>query len=110
MTAITAQTEGTYMRSSCTSAKEKDILLSSRAGSHESGDLAAKYRYAQQCSDPEEKRRWLKAAAEAGYIPAMCDYGLECDDHLERKHWLREAAYEGYVPAIYRYALDQFPR
>jgi len=24
------------------------------------GDIAAKYLYALQCSDPEEKRRWLK--------------------------------------------------
>ena len=72
----------------------------------EGGNVAAKYRYALQCSDPEEKRRWLKKAADAGYIPAMCDYGLECEDHEERKHWLREAAYEGHIPAIYRYALE----
>ena len=76
------------------------------AGSHKSGDAAAKYRYALQCDDPEERRQCLKEAAEAGHIPAMCDYGLECDDHEERKHWLREAAYEGHVPAIYRYALE----
>ena len=76
------------------------------AGSPSSGDIAAKYRYALQCDDPEERRQCLKEAAEAGHIPAMCDYGLECDDHQERKHWLREAAYEGHVPAIYRYALE----
>jgi TPR repeat protein len=76
------------------------------AGSHNGGDIAAKYRYALQCSDPEERKICLKEAAEAGYIPAMCDYGLECEDHRERRHWLREAAYEGHVPAIYRYALE----
>ncbi len=55
-----------------------------RQGSNaaEGGNVAAKYRYALQCSDPEEKRRWLKKAAEAGHIPAMCDYGLECEDNL----------------------------
>ena len=79
-------------------------------GSQKGGDIAAKYRYALQCGDPEERRRCLKEAAEAGHIPAMCDYGLECEDHHERKHWLREAAYEGHVPAIYRYALEcRFP-
>ena len=73
----------------------------------EGGNVGAKHdRYALQCSDPEEKRRWLKIAAEAGYIPAMCDYGIECEDHQERKHWLREAAYEGHVPAMYHYALE----
>ncbi len=73
----------------------------------EGGNVGAKhYRYAFQCSNPEEKRRWLKKAAEAGHIPAMCDYGLECQDDQERKHWLREASYEGYAPAIYRYALE----
>ena len=76
------------------------------AGSPKSGDVAAKYRYALQCDDPEERRQCLKEAAEAGHIPAMCDYGLECEDHQERKHWLREAAYEGHVPAIFRYALE----
>ncbi|MGO9113441.1 MAG: BON domain-containing protein [Thermoguttaceae bacterium] len=75
-------------------------------GSRTGRDIAAKYRYALQCSDPEERRSRLKEAAEAGHIPAMCDYGLECEDHQERKYWLREAAYEGHVPAIYRYALE----
>ena len=75
-------------------------------GSRKSGDIAAKYRYALQCSDPVERKNCLREAAEAGHIPAMCDYGLECEDHHEKKHWLREAAYEGHVPAIYRYALE----
>ena len=44
--------------------------------SAEEGNVAAKYLYALQCSDPEERRRWLKEAAEADYIPAMCDYAL----------------------------------
>jgi hypothetical protein len=77
-------------------------VVGSRAG----GDVAARYRYALQCNDPQERRSSLKEAAEAGYIPAMCDYGLECEDRQEKRHWLREAAYEGYVPAIYRYALE----
>ena len=78
-----------------------------RPSNAEGGNVGAKYyRYAIQCSDPEEKRQWLKKAAEAGHIPAMSDYGLECEDRRERKRWLREAAYEGHVPAIYRYGLE----
>ena len=57
----------------------------------EKGNVAAKYRYAMECNDPEERRQWLKEAAEAGHIPAMCDYGIECEDHDERKRWLRES-------------------
>jgi TPR repeat protein len=72
----------------------------------EAGNVAAKYHYALECSDPEERRRWLKEAVEADYIPAMCAYALTCDDADERKHWLREAAYEGDVHAIYCYALE----
>jgi hypothetical protein len=78
-----------------------------RPSNADGGNVGAKYyRYALQGIDPEEKRRWLKKAAEAGHIPAMSDYGLECEDPHERKHWLREAAYEGHVPAIYRYGLE----
>ena len=74
---------------------------SSLRKSAEEGNVAAKYLHALQCSEPEERRRWLKEAAEAGYIPAMCDYAAcPCDEADERKHWLREAAYEGHVPAI----------
>jgi TPR repeat protein len=73
----------------------------------EGGNVGATYyRYALQCSDPEEKRRWLKKAAEAGHIPAMSDYGLGCEDRQERIRFLREAAYEGHVPAISRYGLE----
>ena len=49
-------------------------------GDSSSGDAAAKYRCALECSNPQQRRRWLREAADAGHIPAMCDYALVCEN------------------------------
>jgi TPR repeat protein len=68
--------------------------------------VAAKYHHVFEYDGPEERRHWLKVAAEAGYLPAMCEYAIEFADPEERKHWLRKAACAGYIPAMYHYGLE----
>ena len=64
------------------------------------GSLPAKYQYALQCDNAEERCCLLKEAAETGCIPAMCDDGLMCQDGSEEERWLREAGLEGHQLAV----------
>ena len=54
-----------------------------------------------ECSNPVERRRWLRQAADAGNIEAMYTYAQECEDPSEAKIWLRKTACEGHVQAMY---------
>jgi TPR repeat protein len=73
------------------------------AGAH---SVRAMYELGLECSDPQDRHRWLGEAAEKGYGPAMLVFGLECDDSAERRHWFREAAEEGSVVAMFHLGLE----
>jgi hypothetical protein len=57
------------------------------------------YDYGQECDAPEERKKWLREAAEEGHIQAMYELALKCDDPHERNRWLQEAADYGWEAA-----------
>jgi TPR repeat protein len=48
-----------------------------------------------ELEDFEERKRWLRMAAEEGHVAAMYYWGLVCDDPRQRERWLTEAARNG---------------
>jgi hypothetical protein len=77
--------------------------LRKAAGAH---SVRAMYELGPECSDPQDRNRWLGETSEEGYAPAMLVFGLECDDSAERRHWFREAAEEGSVVAMFHLGLE----
>ena len=69
------------------------------------GDVHAIYCYALECRDPEQRKRWLKQAAEAENVDAMYTYSQECEDPTEAEYWLTKTAVEGHAQAMYEYAM-----
>ena len=57
-------------------------------------------------SSLDERRRWLRQAADAGNIDAMYAYSQGCEDPAEAEYWLRKTACEGHVQAMYNYAMS----
>jgi hypothetical protein len=51
-------------------------------------------------TESQEKRRWLRMAAEEGHVPAMYDLSAAIECPREREKWLREAARNGWEAAV----------
>lgn len=57
-----------------------------------------------EMENADEKRRYLKMAADEGDISAMYEYAIETADQNEKQQYLKQAADQGYIPAMHEYA------